>query len=89
MAIFNFYQDREVITYERVFLEIDAETLEDAINQVKKYKDANRMCQECDNVTCVGTSEDVLLECISPTGREVEIYTNEIQTENGTDLRIV
>lgn len=89
MAIFNFYQDREVTTYERVFFEIESETLESAIEQVKKYKDVEELCRECDNVDVSGTCIDVMLECVTPTEREVEIYTSEVRTENNTDLRIV
>ena len=86
MDKFMFSQDTKVITWQREFFEVEANSYEEALEKVKANK---KEILENEDMECIGEwrdkSLDVLLECVEPfeEGKDKKEATFEVYEPNG------
>lgn len=88
MGKFRFYEDRQVMSWTREYFDVEAPTLQDAIEMIQKAGvSLNELENDVDGVVWSHNDHDVLIECCQDLGA-FEIFSCDLEN-NGDEGEIL
>lgn len=83
MATFRFYQDKEVTTWVRDYYNVEAETLEDAIKQIKEAKESLEDLEyDSDNVEFDYRDDSSMYDSLQEEWESLSIYSCDLEEKD-------